>query len=169
MHSTFGAICAKPNRRAPPLRPNLASTCISGIRPIATPCLLGQPSRNCSNEPTHQACRSWRRNVRRQHGDGRRHVLRIREFRRAPDWRQRIDAEFPRLDFNDRARSAIIEGGPWEVCVGTNFDNDCTVLAPGRYPNSRQVVAPRSARRGRHRRRSATCNRRPSCRRCPAR
>jgi hypothetical protein len=41
---------------------------------------------------------------------------------------------FRSLDFNDRARSAIIEGGPWEVCVGTNFHNDCTVLAPGRYP-----------------------------------
>ena len=42
---------------------------------------------------------------------------------------------FRALDFNDRARSAIIDGGPWEVCVGTNFDNKCTVLAPGRYPN----------------------------------
>jgi len=42
---------------------------------------------------------------------------------------------FRSLDFNDRARSAIIEGGPWEVCVGTNYHNDCTVLAPGRYPN----------------------------------
>ena len=41
---------------------------------------------------------------------------------------------FRSLDFNDRARSAIIEGGPWEVCVGTNFHSDCTVLAPGRYP-----------------------------------
>jgi len=41
---------------------------------------------------------------------------------------------FRSLDFNDRARSAIIDGGPWEVCVGTQFDNDCTVLAPGRYP-----------------------------------
>ena len=42
---------------------------------------------------------------------------------------------FRALDFNDRARSAIIDGGPWEVCVGTNFGNDCTVLAPGRYPD----------------------------------
>ena len=41
---------------------------------------------------------------------------------------------FRALDFNDRARSAIIDGGPWEVCVGTNFHNDCTVLAPGRHP-----------------------------------
>ena len=42
---------------------------------------------------------------------------------------------FRALDFNDRARSAIIEGGAWEVCVGTNFDNKCTVLDAGRYPS----------------------------------
>ncbi|MEO8303124.1 MAG: beta/gamma crystallin-related protein [Betaproteobacteria bacterium] len=41
---------------------------------------------------------------------------------------------FRALDFNDRARSAIVEGGAWEVCVGTQFDNDCTLLQPGRYP-----------------------------------
>jgi hypothetical protein len=42
---------------------------------------------------------------------------------------------FRDLDFNDDARSAIVEGGAWEVCVGTDFDNKCTVLAPGRYPD----------------------------------
>jgi hypothetical protein len=41
---------------------------------------------------------------------------------------------FRALDFNDRARSAIVAGSPWEVCVGTKFDNDCTILQPGRYP-----------------------------------
>ena len=41
---------------------------------------------------------------------------------------------FRALDFNDRARSAIVDGGSWEVCVGTGFDNGCTVLQPGRYP-----------------------------------
>jgi hypothetical protein len=41
---------------------------------------------------------------------------------------------FRALDFNDRARSAIVEGGPWEICVGTQFDNECAVLQPGRYP-----------------------------------
>lgn len=41
---------------------------------------------------------------------------------------------FRALDFNDRARSAIVEGDAWEVCVGTKFDNGCTVLQPGRYP-----------------------------------
>ena len=41
---------------------------------------------------------------------------------------------FRTMDFNDRARSAIVEGGAWEVCVGTNFGDGCTVLPPGRYP-----------------------------------
>jgi hypothetical protein len=46
------------------------------------------------------------------------------------------------LDFNDRAWSAIIDGGPWEVCAGTNFHNGCTVLASGRYPTLGKWVAP---------------------------
>ena len=36
---------------------------------------------------------------------------------------------------NDRAQSAIVEGGNWEVCVDREFGGGCTVLAPGRYPN----------------------------------
>ena len=36
--------------------------------------------------------------------------------------------------FNDRAHSAIIDGGSWEVCVNSNFDGGCTILVPGRYP-----------------------------------
>ncbi|MEO8676146.1 MAG: beta/gamma crystallin-related protein [Casimicrobiaceae bacterium] len=42
---------------------------------------------------------------------------------------------FRALDFNDRARSAIIEGGPWQICIGTNFGGDCTVFPAGRYPS----------------------------------
>jgi len=56
---------------------------------------------------------------------------------------------FRALDFNDRARSAIIDGEPWEICVGTNFDNNCTVLGPGRYPTlgewSRKISSARPA------------------------
>ena len=37
--------------------------------------------------------------------------------------------------FNDRAYSAIVEEGSWEICAGSNFGGNCTVLAPGRYPN----------------------------------
>jgi hypothetical protein len=36
--------------------------------------------------------------------------------------------------FNDRARSAVVEGGPVEVCMHVDFSGQCTVLNPGRYP-----------------------------------
>jgi hypothetical protein len=42
---------------------------------------------------------------------------------------------FPSVGFNDRARSAVIEGNAWQVCMDINFGGGCTVLAPGRYPN----------------------------------
>ena len=41
---------------------------------------------------------------------------------------------FGAAGFNDRPQSAIVEGGPWEVCVDYNFGGHCTVLNPGRYP-----------------------------------
>jgi hypothetical protein len=37
--------------------------------------------------------------------------------------------------FNDRAQSAIVEGGPWEICVDAEFRGDCRIFVPGRYPN----------------------------------
>lgn len=37
--------------------------------------------------------------------------------------------------FNDRARSAIVDGGHWEVCVDADFRGACQVLGPGRYPD----------------------------------
>jgi len=43
-------------------------------------------------------------------------------------------SSFSSSRFNDRARSAIVEGGSWEVCIDDNFGGGCTVLAPGRYP-----------------------------------
>jgi hypothetical protein len=36
--------------------------------------------------------------------------------------------------FNDRAKSAVVEGAPVEVCLDINFNGGCTVLKPGRYP-----------------------------------
>lgn len=36
--------------------------------------------------------------------------------------------------FNDRARSAVVEGAPVEVCMDINFNGGCTVMNPGRYP-----------------------------------
>lgn len=44
-------------------------------------------------------------------------------------------ADFDRTGFNDRARSAIVNNGQWEVCGDANFSGGCQVLGPGRYPD----------------------------------
>ena len=44
----------------------------------------------------------------------------------------------PNLDpygFNDRASSAVVERGNWEVCDDANFHGRCIVLRPGQYPS----------------------------------
>ena len=45
---------------------------------------------------------------------------------RASDLRQQ--------NFNDRASSAVVYGGRWEVCSDIQFRGSCVVLRPGRYP-----------------------------------
>jgi uncharacterized protein YcfJ len=40
-----------------------------------------------------------------------------------------------RYGFNDRASSAIVDRGPWEVCEDANFGGRCTVLRSGQYPS----------------------------------
>lgn len=42
-------------------------------------------------------------------------------------------SNFDGTGVNDRAASAVVEGGPWEVCVDAEFRGECRVLAPGRY------------------------------------
>lgn len=42
---------------------------------------------------------------------------------------------FDGAQFNDRARSAIVNNGEWEVCVDADFGGGCQVLGPGRYPD----------------------------------
>jgi uncharacterized protein YcfJ len=37
--------------------------------------------------------------------------------------------------FNDRASSAIVRGGRYEVCTDDNFGGRCMVLRPGQYPS----------------------------------
>src|SRR5690349_20544912 len=37
--------------------------------------------------------------------------------------------------FNDRASSAIVERGSWEVCEDADFRGRCMVLRPGQYPS----------------------------------
>jgi hypothetical protein len=38
-----------------------------------------------------------------------------------------------RADFDNIASSAIVAGGPWEVCDGEEFSGKCVILRPGRY------------------------------------
>ena len=42
-------------------------------------------------------------------------------------------SNFDTTRFNDRARSAIVNSGQWEVCVDADFRGGCQVLGPGRY------------------------------------
>ena len=44
-------------------------------------------------------------------------------------------ADFDRTQFNDRAHSAIVNSGQWEMCVDAGFRGSCQVLGPGRYPD----------------------------------
>ena len=37
--------------------------------------------------------------------------------------------------FNDRASSAVVQGGRWEVCGDAGYRGPCTVLRPGSYPS----------------------------------
>src|SRR5436190_1387289 len=38
---------------------------------------------------------------------------------------------FANRGFNDRAESAIVRGGSWEVCTDARFEGRCVVLRPG--------------------------------------
>jgi hypothetical protein len=38
-----------------------------------------------------------------------------------------------RADFDNIASSAVVTGGPWEVCDGDEFSGRCVILKPGRY------------------------------------
>ena len=42
---------------------------------------------------------------------------------------------FERFGFNDRASSAIVERGRWEVCEDARFAGRCVVLRRGQYPS----------------------------------
>lgn len=47
---------------------------------------------------------------------------------------QRI-GNLERFGFNDRASSAVVRGGRWEICDGARIEGNCMVLRPGRYPS----------------------------------
>ncbi|HET6802760.1 MAG: beta/gamma crystallin-related protein [Betaproteobacteria bacterium] len=40
-----------------------------------------------------------------------------------------------RQGFNDRASSAVVRGGSWQVCEDARFEGRCVVLQPGDYPS----------------------------------
>ena len=40
-----------------------------------------------------------------------------------------------RAGFNDRASSAVVNGGEWQVCEDARFDGHCVILRPGEYPS----------------------------------
>jgi hypothetical protein len=44
-------------------------------------------------------------------------------------------ANFAGSRFNDRARSAIVDCGAWDICADADFRGDCRVFVPGRYPD----------------------------------
>lgn len=44
-----------------------------------------------------------------------------------------------RYGFNDRASSAIVFEGRWEVCEHAGFGGRCMILRPGRYPDLRAM------------------------------
>ncbi len=44
-------------------------------------------------------------------------------------------ASFANTGFNDRAQSAVVHEGRWEVCYDAGFGGSCGVLGPGAYPD----------------------------------
>lgn len=44
-------------------------------------------------------------------------------------------SNFAQFGYNDRAESAIVEDGAWEICVDADFRGACEILRPGRYPD----------------------------------
>jgi hypothetical protein len=49
-------------------------------------------------------------------------------------------ANLDRAGFNDRAVSAIVQEGVWEVCEHADFQGDCVRLGPGRHPDLGKVT-----------------------------
>jgi hypothetical protein len=47
---------------------------------------------------------------------------------------------FEGTGFNDRAASAIINSGTWQLCADADFQSSCEVLGPGQWPNLGSVT-----------------------------
>jgi uncharacterized protein YcfJ len=48
-------------------------------------------------------------------------------------------ANLERFGFNDRASSAHVQDGAWQVCEDARFNGNCVVLQPGDYPDLRAM------------------------------
>jgi len=48
-------------------------------------------------------------------------------------------SDFSRSGFNDRASSAIVDGGRWEVCEDSRFRGRCLVLRQGSYDSLKRM------------------------------
>ena len=47
----------------------------------------------------------------------------------------RTIGDLDRIDFDQRASSAIVQGGSWEICDDVRFGGRCLILRPGQYPS----------------------------------
>lgn len=56
-------------------------------------------------------------------------------FRGPPFSTNKPISNLDRLGFNDRASSAIVDRGTWQVCEDSDFRGRCIVLRPGQYPS----------------------------------
>jgi uncharacterized protein YcfJ len=61
------------------------------------------------------------------------------DFRGRSFTTERQIGNLERFGFNDRASSAIVRGGRWEVCEDARFSGQCVVLRPGRYESLREM------------------------------
>ena len=50
-----------------------------------------------------------------------------------------VVGNFADIGFNDRASSAVVNDGRWEVCQHANFQGQCVVLRPGQYGSLAQM------------------------------
>lgn len=51
----------------------------------------------------------------------------------------RQQADFSRQGFNDRASSAVVDSGQWEVCEDAGYEGRCVVLRPGSYDSLKRM------------------------------
>ena len=47
---------------------------------------------------------------------------------------------FDGTGFNDRASSAVINSGTWQLCADADYQSSCEVLGPGQWPNLGSVT-----------------------------